>query len=555
MENTKAKWIFIALFAFFIALRLPGINVPYHQDEWKNVNASRSAEAAGSFFAHPPMQQIFFVSAYKVFGEDNMRFPFILFGAGAAVLLYLIISNRGGKKAALWSTTLFIFCFYNVLGSLMTDVDGGILPFFFLLAVFAYDKFNASLGVTKWRWFSLLVVALLLGFLVKLSFVLAVGAIALDYAWNNRRNITVKKASVYLGLLSVFGIGYVFILYVIQGVYSAFSISFMLKHANQFAEDAGRSYIQIVVQAVKAVYYVSPLTLLVLWLDKEIINKTRVFWTYLLSGFFFYFVLFDFSRGALDKYLMFIIVPLCAMSGMVLSKVFEGQTFGGLVKKYKFVAALSLLICLGIISSIFVHHTAVPLYPKTEWFSRVLHGHWNVLTPLNGGSGPLGFYVSFLFIALAYISGFIAVVVGVLKRNWRVGSAIFLAAIVLSYNAVFIEEYFFGVINGSAANVLSASMDFIKSRPDIKEVITYNDIGAQKLANMNIYAGRFYAAPQFEEGHKVKFTAYNGDYMVVGIPPLYQGFYSDFFSKCDTLFDTQSGNINGKVYSCKHQNQ
>jgi len=32
--------------------------------------------------------------------------------------------------------------------------------------------------------------------------------------------------------------------------------------------------------------------------------------------------------------------------------------------------------------------TVAALYPKSEWFGRVLHGHWNVLTPITGGSGP-----------------------------------------------------------------------------------------------------------------------------------------------------------------------
>jgi len=35
-------------------------------------------------------------------------------------------------------------------------------------------------------------------------------------------------------------------------------------------------------------------------------------------------------------------------------------------------------------------------YPKTEWIKSVLGLKWNFLVPINGASGPLGIYISFL---------------------------------------------------------------------------------------------------------------------------------------------------------------
>jgi len=553
--NKKTLFTLIALVVVFVALRVPGHTLPYHQDEWKAVTASSSIEQAGTLFAHPPLQQIFFVTSYRILGEDAMRLVFILFGAGALVFLYLVVLRRTNATAALLSSLLFIFCYYNVLGSLMTDVDGSLLPFFLLLSVYAYDRCKETVEATKWRWFSILMLALYAGFLLKLSFILVVGTLALDFAWEYRRKISVRTSFIYVASLFGFGVGYVFLLYVIQGVYPAFNIDFMLHHANQFTEEAGRNYIQIVVQGVKALYYISPLALLLIWIDRDVVRKTRVFWLYLIAGSIFYFILFDFSRGALDKYLMFIIVPICVIVGIIIDKVFEGKNIKTVLRNNRLLVVGVVIVSAIMLYCNFTPQSVVALYPKTEWFSRVAHGQWNVLTPLNGGSGPMGFYVSFLFIGISYIVSMICVVLGLIKKKWRVVCVIILLAIALVYNGVFIEEYIHGGLNGSAPVVLRDSLIFLEQHPEIKQIITYNDTGAQALVHKGIYAGRFYATPAFEGVHRQKFAAYTGEYMVIGVPPLYKGFYSDFFSKCDTLFETSSGVIKGNIYACKPPNQ
>ena len=43
--------VFAAILIIFTGLRLGGIYLPYHQDEWKNVSASSTVAGAGSFFA------------------------------------------------------------------------------------------------------------------------------------------------------------------------------------------------------------------------------------------------------------------------------------------------------------------------------------------------------------------------------------------------------------------------------------------------------------------------------------------------------------------------
>src|SRR6185369_6612273 len=94
----------------------------------------------------------------------------------------------------------------------------------------------------------------------------------------------------------------------------------MIDHARSFAHLSGRNYLQVIVQAIKAFYYLSPLLLIpALFVTRERLRRWRFFFIYLFLGFVFYFIIFDFSAGALDKYLMYMIAPLAAISGDVLS--------------------------------------------------------------------------------------------------------------------------------------------------------------------------------------------------------------------------------------------
>ena len=255
-------------------------------------------------------------------------------------------------------------------------------------------------------------------------------------------------------------------------------------------------------------------------------------------------MLFDFSRGALDKYLMFAIVPLAVIVGMILKdKLKNTDLSAGII--------IGLALSFLLVALNFLPQAVVALYPKTEWFGRVLHGDWNVLTPLNGGSGPMGFYISFLFIAGSYTVSLVVAVVVMIKKQWRSGAAVILVIIGLTYNLVFAQELFFGGINGSAPKVLDETIGFISSRAAIKKVMTFNDSGAGPLSLMGKYAGRIYATPDGESGYRKKFSEFDGNYLVVDMPRFNpNGLYYKFFANCDILFQSVSKNISGKVYDC-----
>jgi len=534
-----------AIFILFVVLRLPGLSLPYHQDEFKNVIAAESLKTAGEFFAHPPIMQIWFTVGHNIFGGDFFRFWPLFFGTASFFLLFYIIRKRAGDMAALATVSLFTLSFYSVWGSLMADVDGSILVFVFLLAVYFYDKYLTSL---EYKWLGLMVFVMALGVLIKLSFVIAIGAILIDMLFVRRIKDAFISGITSVGLVVV-------ALWLFSELYPYFDINFMFSHAVSASGTANfsRNWGQIAFQGIKAIFYLSPMILVpVFFLKKQDFSKIRVFLIYLILGAFFYFILFDFSQAVLDKYLMFSIVPLAVIAGVALSSSFGGENKVEL-KKIFWVVSASIILAIVIICLAYIPQVVVPLYPKAEWFGRVLHFKWNVLTPFNGGSGPLGFYMSFLFIALSFIFSIVALIFGLIKTSLRRMAIASILILGLSYNLVFAEELFYGFINGSPVVVLNEALAFIKNNPQINSVITFNDIGAYELSNMNKYNGRFYAAPQFEEGHKKKFAeivASGGNFLVVEIPIIYSGFYTEFFSKCNVLWKGQSGNIPARVYKC-----
>jgi hypothetical protein len=549
MSFGKRELLVIAALLFlFVAIRLPGLSLPYHQDEWKNAEMVRIG-MEGGLSAHPPLMELMYQWSGDIFGADNLRLMPLTFGVLSAWLLYAVVRRRLGMPAAVFATGLYALSVYGALASLMLDMDGTILPTFFLAAVYAYDRFLESGNVrTSMLWLAALFIAVLLGFLIKLSFVLVPAALALDYAWRMRKHLSLSMLGLGGVVLVACAAVFVGALFLAHKLLPAFDISATMSHALSYVRFEGRGYMQIFIQGIKAVLYLSPLLILVpIFLTKELIEKNRVFLIYGIVGFIFYFILFDFSEGALDKYLMYSIVPLCAIAGSILGSVFSGRAWKDLSLGF-FVGAIGSVLMIALTALL---HQVMPLYPKTAWLSAMASGDWNILFPFTGGNGPLGFYISFAMMAGAFILCAVIAVAGKAFSAFRLSAITALVVIGLAYNAVFMQELYWGTLYGSAPSVLEKSLDYIAGDENITSVLTHADAGAYELRGMGKYVGRFYAVPDYAEGHRKLFREHTGHYLVVDVPLLNkEGFYRRFFDTCETVFATSSGVISAYVYDC-----
>lgn len=550
-HRNKLVVLLLVIAAIFLALRLPGIRTSYYQDEYKWPLLANPASVRGTV-PHPPLSEFVYDMTWKAFGERNFRVTPFLFGFANLFLLYAVARRRFGEKEALAAAALFAVSFFSVLASLMVDTDGQILPFFLLLALYCYGRWNdAAHRRERIGWGAGLLAAFALGFLVKASFAIAVAAIALDFAWERRRTIFSRRmlpryAVGAVGLTVVLALALV----LARFVFPSFNLSYAIGYWKHFVVFAGRGWGQIFVQVAKGVLYLSPLLAAPLLLaDGRVRRAARPLWLFLGIGLAFYLVLFDFSGGALDRYLQFLIVPTAMISGAALVSVFRA-------KEGKPVTAMSAVIAIAaalvVFALQFLPQAVPPLHPKSLWIGRAVSFKWNFLFPFMGGSGPLGFYVSFLFMAVAWVACLALVVVAYRSRAWRKPLVLALVAIGLVYNATFVEEYLVGGVNGRTRVLLRDSLSYIRGAPDVKKVTTYNDIGGFELMKMGKYRKRLYIDPKFDQSEKAALlNQFKEHYLVIDVPRIDPAsMYARYFDSCRTAWRERSGYISATVYDC-----
>jgi hypothetical protein len=549
--NKREIMVFVGIAIIFILLRLPGIHLPLHQDEYKWPTIVNPALTAPGGVPHPPLGEFIYRTAGETVGYNNFRLVPFFFGFLNLILIYFIVRRRYSSKAAQWSALFFTFSYYSVLASLMVDTDGQILPFFFLLSLWFYDSFDLGENKKKWLWLGLFFVSIALGMLVKMSFILAIGAFVLDFLIEKEIFKDKKK------LAKAFGFGVLGIvlltalLYFSKFVFPFFNLGSSVKYWEGFAKGFNnRNFFQTGIQFAKAVLYLSPALVLAGLLSLFPYRKDlKLFHIFLGLGLVFYLVLFDFSTGALDRYLQFMIVPLCIISGAVFVKVFENKETK--LEKNDFISIF--IISASIFALQFFNHFVPPLHPKAEWLNRLISLKWNFLFPFSGGSGPLGFYVSFLFMALIWICSAIFTASFLKMKNVKKRAAFCILVLGILYNGVFIEEYLFGKINGSAPKLVYAAAEFIKNDPDIKKVTVYNDNGGDEIMKIGKYRRRLYTDPAFNLNDKVStLNATKDYYLEINIPRIDPGsVYRKFFDSCKIVYNRADKSISAKVYDCR----
>ncbi|MFA7216939.1 MAG: glycosyltransferase family 39 protein [Candidatus Paceibacterota bacterium] len=542
------EWAIVLLFVLaFIFIRLPGTDSPLHQDEYKwpmIVNPNWQSE---NTIPHPPLSQFIYRTAGQIVGYDvNFRFVPLFFGTINLLLLYYFLRTFFGKREAIVGSSIWVLSFFSVLASLMVDTDGQIMPFFFLIGLISYYHLRFK-NNKKILWSVLLVLSLLLGFFIKVSFLLAIGAIVFDFLWSKRKNLSKKEYFIYGGYILSGAVILALLLFVSKFFFPFFNLEQTLTYWEHFIV-FDRNWIQTVIQCVKALFYTSPFIVLLGFFDvPKVLQKTKVFIFFLIFSFIFYIVLFDFSIGALDRYLQLLILPLTVIVTVIMTPVIFEKN-----KRKKEFILLGSSVALAFFLLQYIPHFVPPLHPKSEWIGRVLSLRWNFLYPFSGGSGPLGFYISFLFIGLSWLLSIFVLVLGYIKPQLKNLLIIFIIPLGLIYNIVFTAEYLFGLQNGSAPKLLTEVTEFIKNNPEIETVVVYNDNGAQEIKDIGKYERRLYAVPDFESTYREFFASYSGHLLYIDIPKISEdSFYWEYFKSCDSIYSKTDGYIKSEVFDCR----
>lgn len=554
LRKKEVVWL-VVLLALFLVLRLPAIHSPYHQDEYKWVQYSHPEITPPGTVPHPPLTEFIYVKTLgPLLGDNNFRFIPLIFSTANLFLIFYLSQIIFDKKSAFWTAFLFVVSFYSILASLMVDVDGAVMPFFFLIMTIGYFQLRkTNFHFQNWIWLVLLVVGAIGGFLIKVSAILPICAIFLDFLIEKGVFYDKKRIFKYLGLGLLGLLGLIVILFVAKFIFPFFNLEYSLKYWKHFANSSSfldRGWLQTFIQFVKSLLYTSPLLLLpIFFVNREIWRKLRPFFLFIFIGLIFYLFVFDFSIGALDRYFQFLIVPLCIISGAVFA-----STSPQPLSLRRRGAIFLLLVSILIFFFQFFNHLTPPLYPKTEWIGRVISLKLNFLFPFMGGSGPLPFYISFGFIALAWIYSLALVIFALVKNNLKKQALIGILVLGLVYNSVFIEEYLFGKINGSAPKLVYDATEFIKNNGDIKSMRVYNDNGGWNVMETGKYSKRLYLDPKFYTNQKTISPNTKEDYyLVIDIPHIDANtVYARYFATCETIYNQKSVKIEAFIYDCEN---
>jgi hypothetical protein len=331
-------------------------------------------------------------------------------------------------------------------------------------------------------------------------------------------------------------------------VFPFFNFHYSLVYWEHFAVFKNRGWMQTLIQFVKSLLYLSPfLVLPILFISREIYQKTRPFFLFIGIGLVFYLLVFDFSLGALDRYFQFLIIPLSIIMGVIVDHFIHDKPtikFGWLLFGTLLIFAISLSQSLP--------HLVVPLYPKIEWISRIFSFHWEFLYPFFGGSGPLGFYISFLFIGLMWVFGFVLVCLYFYAKNYRSTIMLLFLILGLVYNGTFIREYLTGAQNGSAPKLVRDSVMYIQNHPSIQKVLVYNDNGGWDVRGIGVYERRMYATPEFEESYKNVLKSFSGHILYINIPKIMtHSVYSQYIDTCQEVYKREDKYIASIIYDCQ----
>ena len=537
IKALRSNYGLLLLVLLFIATRFLGLDQLYHQDEYRWVSQVYMAEFGEVDSPHPPIMQGILSLSGKVFGYDNLRMLPFIFGILNLLLIYALSRKiTGNKKIAYLAVGLYTVSVYGLIANLMLDIDGAVLPFFVLLTYYFYIR-TVKDGDKK---FILpLATVIITGLLTKLSFMIFVGALAIEYLWalydKGKFTHEIKRAGLILGVSGVFIAG----LYLLYGKTDPRFVEYFTNF--KIFNFASRAYFELFLRMFKFFIWLSPFLFLPVvygLFRKDLFIKYRIWYIYTLFNFLFYLVIFDFARLPIERYFMFIIAPAVIISGHVIYSLLSG-----LDKRRFLFSILGFAVFLAF--TLLITYDVVPLNPKEAYVQKVKDLDFNFLIPMTGGSGPIGFYVSAQFVLWVWVVGFLW-----LLFNKKKMAVAFFIVFGVGYNLLLSSENLTGAFYGNVNNITKASVERVISDQEINDVVTYYDAGVYYLKIADKYTGRFYTAPSRDYSQRL--TYHGGHYMIVDFPAIDKNsLYWKLISRCEIAQKFTDKYVDSYIFDCR----
>lgn len=540
MTMKRSHWLLVcaSILALFVGWRLPLLSQIYHQDEFKwALDVDFKYHLYGSI-PHPPFAETLYMLWGQVFHYDWLRVVPLIFACFNILLGVALVRRWYGEKAAIWFGVLFSIMTASLQAATQVDIDGAFLPFWTLIAFWAATDLKDP--TLRKRGIALLTVACIGGFLTKLSFVLVPVTLIAEAMMDGRLKI---KRTYLIGALTLGIIGLVlWVSPVLDGL-------LLVRYAKGFGflNLLHRDYFELTLLSLKSVVLLGPAALLALFVAIKERKRYLLMCLFVASQLSFYTVLFDFTHRTLERYMLVLALPIAVVVGDFFARHFSEEAARD--RRAWLASALFLVAFAFVLFAL--PKQAIPLHPKEQFVQKVAHFDFGFLIPISGGSGPIGFYVPADVTLYAFALVTILAAWFVFRReNKRI--LLPMLALLIAFPILTDEEFALGKLYGNASKLAKDTIAWVNANPDIKQVITYNDIGGWELHEGGKYANRFYLEPTFASSTAARFAAFDGFYLVVGMPPLApDSAQVRYFTQCGNVHHAVDGQVMADVYDCR----
>ena len=444
IKKNRTLLIVLSIIALFLLLRIPALNQEVYGDELYNYyyayssytpHVSFDPTAYSSFF----MSIIFYRLAFTIYPSIiSLRLVSMLFGLGILLLGMKTLDSFFNRRAAMIFGIIYSLVPWAVFTSVLLDNDGTITTFMFMVLIYFTLKFfhkdnlikDGPVGKTGNR--HLIIIGIVSGAMILLKYALFSSIIVFYilmlayYLWYVKRMAFRKAAyKIYVYCVSTV-ISTIVLLSLYALLLGPTAVSFLVKHYADIPHNnftfGGISF-TFILEVILLLMMISPIVIVfflkLLDSAKGIVrregiaghegiirrNNTYIKDNYIKDNYIvlisiFYILelsalLYAYNFASMNRYAAFLIVPITLLSAIYLSRFLDNKRI--------WVMAVCSFLLSGVYFLIdLLPHRILDFYPKAAWISSVLHLRWNFFVPINGASGPIGFYISFLSIALSF---------------------------------------------------------------------------------------------------------------------------------------------------------
>jgi 4-amino-4-deoxy-L-arabinose transferase-like glycosyltransferase len=216
MLNRKSSFFLVLIILIFFLFVIPQLKKPFLNDEFYFINSAKSINEVGYPIVydgeqktellgglHPPFFMHILAISFKLFGSSEIiaRLVPVLFAVGTIILIYLISMEIFKKKEnkhtiALISCLVYVINPLVIQGSLLIDIDGGLLTFLMMMLIYTFIK-------TAGRNYLLLSLIMVVALWAKIQAILFLVPLFLFYLLNKR----IKEGIINLSIIGGLSVG------------------------------------------------------------------------------------------------------------------------------------------------------------------------------------------------------------------------------------------------------------------------------------------------------------------------------------------------------------